>query len=138
MDASKAPVIFVIDKNPIHNSLIKYHLNVNRFFNVQTFTSGNECIYRLQKNVRPQFIIMDYDTGDHNGFDFMRKVKAISPETSFIFFSSYNDPILAVRLLDAGAADYITKTGKLELGLNELVKNLGFLVRQESQVRKTW
>ncbi len=138
MDSTKAPVIFIIDKNPIHNSLIKYHLNVNRFFNVQTFTSGNECLYRLQKNVLPRFIVMDYNIGDYNGFDFMQKVKYISPHTHLIFFSSYDDPILAVRLLDAGATDYIAKTGKLELGLTELVKNLGFLAREETQVRKTW
>ncbi len=133
MDFLKSPDIFVIDKNPIHNSLIKYHLNVNRFFKVQTFSSGNECLYRLQKNVSPAFVVMDYDAGDHNGFEFMRKIKTYSPSTDIIFFSSFDDPILAVRLLDAGATDYIAKTGKLEMGIRELIKNLNFLIKENIQ-----
>jgi two-component system response regulator AtoC len=137
MDLMRSSVIFVVDKNPIHNSLIKYHLNVNRFFNVQTFSSGNECLYRLQKNISPAFLVMDYDAGDHNGFDFMRKVKTYSPGTNVLFFSSYDDPILAVRLLDAGATDYIAKTGKLEMGIRELIKNLNFLIKEEVQSKNT-
>jgi DNA-binding response OmpR family regulator len=136
MSSNATPLIFVIDKNPIHNSLIKYHLNVNRYFNVQSFSSGNECFYRLQKNVLPDFIIMDYVAGDLNGFDFLRKARALSPQSNIIFFSSYDDPILAVRLLDGGATDYIAKTGKLELGISELLKNLAFLCREKQQVEK--
>ncbi len=136
MSSNATPLIFVIDKNPIHNSLIKYHLNVNRYFSVQSFSSGSECFYRLQKNVLPDFIIMDYVAGDLNGFDFLRKARALSPQSNIIFFSSYDDPILAVRLLDGGATDYIAKTGKLELGISELLKNLAFLCREKQQVEK--
>jgi len=131
MDYLKSPLVFVVDKNPIHNSLIKYHLNVNKFFNVHTFPSGEECLYKLNKQVIPDFIVTDYDTGNSSGFDFMRKVIAISPKIHMIFFSSYDDPILAVRLLDAGATDYIAKTNRLEIGIGELIKNVKFLVKDE-------
>ena len=126
-----SPLIFVVDKNPIHNSLIKYHLNVNKFFNVQTFPTGDECLYKLNKQVIPDFLITDYDAGNLSGFDFMRKVCSISPKIRIIFFSSYDDPILAVRILDAGATDYIVKTNRLEFGLTELIKNIRFLVKEE-------
>lgn len=124
-----SPVVFVTDKNPIHSSLIKYHLNVNRFSNVHTFQSGEECLYRIRKNTLPDFLITDYHVGDHTGFEFLKTVRTLSPETCVIFFSAYDDPILAVRLLDSGATDYIVKTSKLEYGISELVKNLKFLVR---------
>lgn len=136
MDSSKTPVIFILDKNQIHNSLIKYHLNVNRFSNVHAFASGNECLYRIEKSLRPDFIVMDYDTGDYNGFDFIKLVNTLSPDTKIIFFSSINEPLLAVRLLDAGATDYVAKTGKLEIGITELVKNLGFLIREEIHFKR--
>jgi len=131
MDYLQSPVVFVVDKNPIHNSLIKYHLNVNKFFNVHTFPSGSECLYKLSKQIIPDFIITDYDTGDISGFDFARKVYAISSKIQLIFFSSYDDPILAVRLLDAGATDYIVKTNRLEVGITELIKNVKFLIKEE-------
>jgi response regulator RpfG family c-di-GMP phosphodiesterase len=131
MDYSKSLLVFVIDKNPIHNSLVKYHLNVNRFFNVHSFPTGNECLYKLGKQVIPDFIVTDYDTGEMPGFDFLKKIQEVSPRIKTIFFSFYDDPILAVRLLDAGATDYIVKTNRLEIGIRELVKNMKFLIREE-------
>jgi len=128
----KTPIVFVVDKNPIHRSLIKYHLNVNKFVNVHTFQSGDECIYRLQKNLIPEFLITDYNPGDQIGFDFLHGVKALSSSIKIIFFSSSDDPILAVRLLDAGASDYIVKTSKLDFGIAELIKNVRYLSKESA------
>lgn len=128
----KTPIVFVVDKNPIHRSLIKYHLNVNRFFNVHTFQSEDECIYRLQKNLIPEFLITDYNPGDQIGFDFLHSVRTLSSSIKIIFFSSSDDPILAVRLLDAGASDYIVKTSKLDFGIAELIKNVKYLSRERA------
>jgi DNA-binding response OmpR family regulator len=127
----RTPIVFVVDKNPIHRSLVKYHLNVNKFFNVHTFQSDEECLYRLQKNMIPDFLITDYNPDDHLGFDFLRKVKEISTSTQIIFFSSSDDPILAIRLLEAGASDYVIKTSKLDFGLTELIKNVKYLVKEK-------
>jgi len=131
MDYQKYPMVFVVDRNPIHNSLIKYHLNVNRFFNVHTFPSGSECLYKLGKQVIPDFIVTDYDNGEMPGIEFLRKIRGISPEIKVVFFSSYDDPILAVRLLDSGATDYIVKTNRLDIGIKELIKNMKFLIKEE-------
>jgi len=129
-------VVFVIDKNPIHNSLIKYHLNINRFSKVYTFQSWSECLYRMEKNLIPDYLITDYDVGEISGFDLLRKVQALSSSVRVIFFSSYDDPILAIRLLDSGAADYIVKTSRLDIGLSELIKNVTFLNKEELLIRK--
>ncbi len=122
-----SPVIFLAEKNPIHASLIKYHLHISRFLQVQIFPNGEELLYRMRKGVLPDFVISDYDVGSYTGFDFLEKVKALSEGSHVVFFSTYEDPILAMRLLEAGASDYISKTGKLELGIAELVKNIRYL-----------
>lgn len=136
MDAHSSPVIFVLDKNPIHRSLIKYHLNVNRFFNVQTFNSFDECNYRLNKGHLPDYLILDYTNDNTNSFEYLKVIQRMSPQTRVLFFSSYDDPILAVRLLDAGAVDYVSKTSKLEIGLRELIKNLKFLIKETAYIGK--
>jgi DNA-binding response OmpR family regulator len=128
----KSPIVFVVDKNPIHRSLVKYHLNVNKFSNVHAFQDGDECIYRLQKNLIPDFLITDYNPVDQIGFDFLRNVRRISASIQIIFFSSFDDPILAVRLLEAGASDYIVKTSKLDFGLTELIKNVKYLSKEKA------
>jgi len=126
----KADLLFVVDKNSIHRNLIKYHLNINKFSGVQVFQSGNECLYRLQKNVTPDFIIADYDLGDCTGFEFLKKVKNAAPQVHVIFFTTIDDPILAVKLLEAGASDYLVKTSKIDFGISELIKNIKFIVRE--------
>lgn len=136
MDNIKFPAVFVIDRNPIHSSLIRYHLNVNRFLNVQAFQTGEEYLYRLSKKLLPDFLITDYDLSDVNCFDLIRITKEKSASTRIIIFSAQDDPILAVRLLDAGASDYILKTSKLDIGIAELVKNVKYLCREENQVHK--
>lgn len=122
--------IFIVDKNPIHSSLIKYHLDINKIGQSSNFPNGQECLYRLEKNIVPDVIITDYDIGNYTGFDFLRKVNDLCPEVRVIYFSSLADPVLAVKLLEAGASDFLVKTSKLENGLSELLKNLRFILKE--------
>jgi len=123
-------IVFVVDRNPIHNGLIKYHLNISKYNFVYTFPNGQECLYRLQKGLIPEFIITDYDIGNYTGFDFLGKVKDRYPDVSVVYFSSFADPVLAMKLLEAGASDFIVKTSKLETGITELLKNLKFIHKE--------
>ena len=128
----KIPVIFVVDKNPIHRSLIQYNLNINKFTTVYAFQSGEECLYRLQKNLRPDFIITSFFTGNLSGFDFLRVVQEISPSIQVIFFDPFEDSTVANKLLEAGARDYVVKTKNPDTGISELLKNLLYLTRENA------
>ncbi|MEI8006978.1 MAG: response regulator [Bacteroidota bacterium] len=125
--------IFIVDRNPIHNSLIKYHLDINKIGQVSTFPNGQECLYRLEKNTVPDVIITDYDIGNYTGFDFLRKIIDTYPEVRVVYFSSLADPVLAMKLLDAGASDFLVKTSKLENGISELLKNLKYILKEVIQ-----
>ena len=126
----KTPVVFAVDTNPVHRSLINYHLGLSKFINVHTFLSGEECLYRMKKNLIPDFIITDYNHNDGSGFEFLRHVKEISPSIKVIFFASFEDPAIAIKLHDAGAADYVPKSNKPDLGISELIHNIKFLARE--------
>ena len=58
-------------------------------------------------------------------------VKQLTPSTQVVFFSAFDDPILAMQLIDSGASDYIMKTSKLDYGIKDLVKNIEFLQREK-------
>ena len=128
----KAPIVFIVDKNPIHCSLVKYHLNISKFTNVHTFQTSDECLYRLNKNLIPDFLITDYNPEDHLGFEFLRNVKEIAPSIQILCFSTFDDPILAIRILDAGASDYVVKTSRIDIGIGELIKNIKYLIKEKS------
>ena len=82
----------------------------------------------------PDIIITDYDIGNYTGFDFLRKVKDSCPEASVIYFSSSADPVLAMKLLESGASDFIVKTSKLETGISELLKNLRYILKEANHI----
>lgn len=128
----KTPVIFVVDKNPIHRNLIRYYLEVNKFGSVHIFPSGEECIYRLQKQVYPDFLITSFFTGDHNGFDFLKIILDISTSIKVIFFDAFDDHHVAGKLIEAGACDFVVKSRNPDTGIAELLKNVRYLAREQS------
>lgn len=128
----KEPVIFILDNNPIHRSLLKYHLNINNFISVHAFQSADECLYRLQKNMIPDFVITDYDPQHKLDHTLIARIEKSSTLPKIIFFASSDDPILAINLLDSGATDYIVKTSRLDYGINELIKNIKYLIQEKS------
>ena len=126
----KKSVIFVVDKNPIHRNLIRYNLESNKCTNVQTFPSGEECMFRLLKKIRPAFLITSFFTGQLTGFEFLHSVLEISPATRVIFFDTFEEPALAAALLKAGACDYVEKTRDPDTGIAELLKKVRYLARE--------
>jgi DNA-binding NtrC family response regulator len=128
----KSPIIFIVDKNPLHRNLAKYHLNMNKFVNVHAFQTSDECLYRMQKNMIPDFLITDYNPENHIGFGFLQTVKEISDSIQIIVFSTMDDPIIAMKLIDAGVSDFIVKTGNLDFGLTELIKNMNYLIKENA------
>ena len=130
----KTSVIFVVDKNPIHRSLIKYNLNINKFTTVYTFSSADECLYRMQKNLHPDFLITSFFTGNYSGFDFLRIILDIHPTIRVIFFDTFEDPHLAGKLIDAGASDFVVKTRDPDAGIAELLKNVRYLAREKALI----
>jgi two-component system, NtrC family, response regulator AtoC len=129
------PVIFIVDSNQVHSNLLRYNLSMNKFTNTQTFTSAEECFYRLRKQAEPDFIIAEYELGEYNGYEFLKMVKRMSPMTHVIFFTSVEDQDLAIQLIDAGATDYILKRSRFDGSVRELVQNLQF-IRTEISARK--
>jgi len=131
----KSGAIYIVDQNPVHSSLLKYHLTIQGFNSVQLYHSAEECLYRLRKQINPHFLITEFFLNDHSGFDFLRMVRKLSPQTRVIFFSAFDDPILAMQLIDSGASDYIIKTNQLDQAISDLIKNLRFIL-QESVIRE--
>jgi CheY-like chemotaxis protein len=123
-----APLIFVVDKNPIHRNLLKFRIETARLADVQAFPSGEECLHRLRRHVHPDFLITSFFTGELNGFEFLRHVQEISPSIEVIFFDVFEDQQVAEMLIEAGACDYVAKTRDPDAGIAGLLKNLRYIL----------
>jgi glutamate dehydrogenase (NAD(P)+) len=123
-------VIFILDKNPLHRNLIHYNLVSQGFSRIYLFPSTEECIYRLERDVIPDFLILDYLTISETNPDFISHIKSFSQDIEVILFTESDDQELAQHLLELGASDYILKTKSLNDGISELIHNLKYLCKK--------
>lgn len=104
----KDPVkIFVVEDDPAYTRFLKYVLGLNPDFDVEFFTTGQECINKLHK--RPSVITLDYSLPDMPGEKVLNQIREFDPDISVIIISAQEKIGTAVELLKSGAFDYIAK-----------------------------
>jgi two-component system, NarL family, invasion response regulator UvrY len=64
---------------------------------------------RLAAGHQPQLVVLDLGLGDGSGFDIMQRLRTDGPATRILVFTMHEDPVMAARALEAGAAGYASK-----------------------------
>jgi DNA-binding NarL/FixJ family response regulator len=95
------------------------------------FPNQGECLYSLQRNIIPDFIITDTSMMGMPDLQFLKSIKADHPAITVIFFSENEDVSHISALLDAGATDYILRVGDKQNWIHELISNLQYLIKEE-------
>jgi len=122
MQNLKNPLIFIVEDSLIYKDLIVGHLKSNKFTNIKTFNSGEECMKELHQ--KPDLIVLDYSFDGINGLELMKKVQTEQPEVDFIFISGQNDVEVAVKIMKLGASDYVIKNEKAPYRLVSAIEHL--------------
>lgn len=71
--------------------------------------NGNEAVH-LAAELKPHVILMDVAMPELDGFEATARIKRIYPEIRIIGLSMHNDPDTQMKMFDAGASAYLTKT----------------------------
>lgn len=79
--------------------------------------------------VQAEVVVLDISMPGRNPVDAMREAKAAFPEVRFLVSSSYDDPGMIERVLDAGANGYLVKG----TAFDELAESIR-RVRRDEQV----
>lgn len=118
--------IFVVEDDPTYKKFLKYVLGLNPDFEVEFFSSGNECIKNL--HLKPNIIALDYTLPDMSGEDVLKRVKVFDSGIQVIIVSAQEEIGTAVQLLKLGAYDYIVKNedtkDRLLNAINNARKNI--------------
>lgn len=77
-------------------------------YEIEVCASIKEAIHELKANSF-QLILLDFNLPDGNGFDFIEKVKQLQIRVPVIMMTSFHDVRTAVKALQMGVKDYITK-----------------------------
>lgn len=135
--------IFVVEDDEWYNRLLVHNLSLNPDYDIESFTTGKECLDNLHK--APDLITLDYRLPDIKGLEMLKKIKAANEEIQVILISEQNEIEVVVELLKYGAYDYIVKSKDIRERLLNTVQNIrkGIRLKREvvslrSEVRKKY
>lgn len=102
--------IFVVDDDRMYRNILSDHLEDR--FEVQTFSTGEECIEQLRE--KPDLIILDYYLDStvpeaKNGLEILQVIRKTDPDLKIIMFSSQEHYGVALRTIAGGALYYVIK-----------------------------
>ncbi|MCG8308470.1 MAG: sigma-54 dependent transcriptional regulator [Cytophagales bacterium] len=122
--------IFIVEDDPWYGELLKYHLSLNPDYDIDLFTTANDCLINLYQN--PDVICMDFGLPDMTGDKLLEKIKARNPSASVVVISGQEEISVAVNLLKSGATDYIVKDDNSK----DLLWNSILKIRENSELKQ--
>ncbi len=99
--------ILIVDDEVLILELARLLLTT-RGYEVLTAASGEECLTRLRSE-RPCLVLLDYMLPDRDGMTLLQTVRRDFPDTYVIMLTGQGNETIAVEVMKAGAADYISK-----------------------------
>jgi DNA-binding NtrC family response regulator len=113
-----APHVALIEDDPVMGQSVADWLAVEGY-QARWFRSGSEAISALSRSA-PDAVICDIRLPDMNGEEVYRALALPCGLAPIIFITGHGDIAQAVRLMQAGAADYLTKPFDIEALLRRL------------------
>ncbi len=99
--------IFIVEDDPIYTKMLKYHLSLNKEYDVHVFSTGKECIRNLRLN--PLVVSLDFSLPDMSGMEVLKAIKEYDKNIGVVVVSGQEDINVAMDLLRAGADEYLVK-----------------------------
>jgi DNA-binding NarL/FixJ family response regulator len=85
----------------------------SHLYGVETARSGEEALSKIREKAY-DVIVTDYDLPDYTGTDFVQALHKEVPHCPIIVITAQDSPELALRVLIAGASDYLPKIGEYQ------------------------
>ena len=114
--------IFVVEDDEWYNRLLVHNLSLNPDYDIESFTTGKECLDNLHK--APDVITLDYRLPDIKGLEMLKKIKTENEDIQVILISEQSEIEVVVELLKLGAYDYIVKSNDIRERLLNTVQNI--------------
>ncbi len=100
--------VLVVDDHPIVRAGLRRLLAGEATLELREAVDGKEAIAALRE-FRPRLSILDLNLPGGGGFELIRRFKREDPALAILVFSMHDDPLYAMRALQAGAAGYVSK-----------------------------
>jgi len=104
--------ILVADDDASIRSLLK-QLLVDEGFAVLEAATGEEVVEKVKES-GPELVIMDIRMPELDGIEALSRVKTHNPRTAVLIMTAFGSSNMAIRAMELGAFDYITKPFELD------------------------
>lgn len=121
--------ILVVDDDPRIRDVLRRGLTYEGFA-VETAGSGEEAL-RLVREGPPDLVILDILMPGLDGFEVLRRLRAVDPQLPVLMLTARDAPTDQVRGLNEGADDYVVKPFTFEV----LVARVRALLRRRELER---
>jgi two-component system, NarL family, invasion response regulator UvrY len=100
--------ILIVDDHPIVRAGVKRLLAGERDLTVEEAASGREALAMVRAR-KPDLVIVDLNLPGMGGFDIIARLVREEPRPRVLVLSMHDDPIFAMRAIEAGADGYVSK-----------------------------
>jgi two-component system response regulator AtoC len=104
--------LLVADDDASIRSLLKQLLS-DEGFAVLEASTGTEVVEKVKES-SPDLVIMDVRMPELDGIEALSRIKASNPKTSVLIMTAFGSSNAAIRAMELGAFDYITKPFELD------------------------
>ncbi len=99
--------ILIIDDDTFVCKQLKTYLQKNGFDVVVAYSANNGL--KALKSGGVFFVFCDYRLPDADGMELFERIRKLDPQVPVVFMTAYADVRTAVKAIQAGALDYVTK-----------------------------
>lgn len=119
--------IFLVDDDVLYLRLLAIQFQEKADFEIETFTTGEDCLANLHKE--PDLIILDYlldgvDRDAQNGIKVLDQIKAANPAIPVVILSAQDKIDVAINCMHHAAFDYVVKSETAFLRLQKIIKSI--------------
>src|SRR6202047_45328 len=100
--------ILLVDDEPGMLRYIKTLLEVDDY-KVETASTGEEAVERVQKGLRPDLVLLDLLMPGIDGLQTLEQLRKLQPGVKVVMLSCVSDTRKVVQAIRLGAHDYLTK-----------------------------
>jgi len=126
-EKSKIRVLHV-DDEPALLRVTKQCLELEGMFQVDSVSSVEEAMAKLEKE-RYDAVVSDYQMPGKDGLEFLKELRENGNRTPFIMFTGKGREEVAIRALNLGANQYLSKVGEPETVYTELAHSITELTK---------
>jgi PAS domain S-box-containing protein len=105
--------IVLVDDSSEVRALVRRRLESSGFDVVAEGADGDEAILLAYRHA-PALLLLDTSMPKADGIEALPAILALSPETKVVMFTGFEEPGLAARARELGAADFVEKSIRLE------------------------